>query len=221
MVFSDKTCWGTLWLIYLLREYITWPLEITVTKTEQRERMFPTVSSEKWILKCMYTMTFSTKISLHVDKDSRSQGTGKAALCEGIFSSNVIVGHICGFCLASSHSPFFCNILLIFLWGTTSPSLSTMWMLWMWWIWVYSPLQAWPPTALYLPKHSWFKDMHTKSTSQANWTPSRDFCSCCWVAFCLCLSAKQVAQLLGAAAGHLCYSKERVSLKMSLTEKQN
>lgn len=93
-----------------------------------------------------------------------------------IFSSNVIIADICGFCLASSHSLFFSNILLIFVWETTLPtsqpgSFDESSLL---------PLQAWPITALYLLKHNWFKDVHMKSTHQANRTQSRDLCPHYW-----------------------------------------
>lgn len=49
-------------------------------------------------------MTFSTKISLHVDKDGRSKQARKQLLYKGVFfPSNIIVRDICGFCLASSY----------------------------------------------------------------------------------------------------------------------
>lgn len=101
-----------------------------------------------------------------------------------IFSSNVIIADICGFCLASSHSPFFCSILLIFLWETTPPYCSAMWFRW---ILSLLPLQVWPITALYLLQLNWSKDMHVKSTSQANQTHSRDLCSYYWKICILCL----------------------------------
>lgn len=95
--------------------------------------MFPIISSEKSLFK-IHKLIITTKISLHVNKNlcmwtKNRQERRKAAIVLRyfIFPSNVTVVDICGFCLASSHSPFFCNILVIFLWETTPPCLSAMW----------------------------------------------------------------------------------------------
>ena len=105
------------WFIYQWN--IRQPLKMMITKRDQLERMFPIVSREKWVFPMnTHTMTLSTKISLHVDKDSKSKQEGKQLLCEQFLRQ--CRGHLF-VCLASSHSPFFWNILLILLWGTTLP----------------------------------------------------------------------------------------------------
>lgn len=65
-------------------------------------------------------MTLTTKISLPVDKDNRSKDSSYYGK-KFNFSSNITVVDICGFAQPAVF-PFFCNILLIFLWGN-SPSL--------------------------------------------------------------------------------------------------
>lgn len=165
-----------------------------------------------------HTMALTTKMSLHMDKESRSKQEGKQLLCAGhlIFPSPVIVVDICGFCQASSQSPFFCTVLLISLWGTIPPYLSATWFRW---ISVYSPLQAWPSTAFCLLKHTWFKDTHMKSSSRANEARSRELCSHHWTTGTagLCLLGKQHSSVEWLVATSTTARQE--SLNMNLTEK--
>lgn len=55
---------------------------MTMKRIKQLERTFPTVSSEKSILKCKHPI-LTTKISLHVDKDSRNKKENQL-LCDKI-----------------------------------------------------------------------------------------------------------------------------------------
>lgn len=81
------------------------------------------------------------------------------------------------------------------------------------------PLQAWPITAFYLPKHNWFKDMYMKSPSQANHTQSRALCSHSWRTGTLALGllSKEHSSLEQLVA--VCATARKESLKMSSTER--
>lgn len=118
--------WSGTWLVYRLMEYYT---ASENDDHEDNTAIWENVpNSFKWKMNFKrHTMTLTTKISLHVDTDSRSQERRAAIMQRNlIFPSNVIMADICGFCLASSHSLFFSNILLIFIWETTPPNLPAM-----------------------------------------------------------------------------------------------
>ena len=184
-----------------------------ITKREQLERMFPIVSREKWVFPMnTHTMTLSTKISLHVDKDSKSKKEGKQLLCEQVLRH--CRGHLF-VCLASSHSPFFWNILRILLWGTTPPCGLAMWFRW---VKVYSRLKARPDGSQYFISQN-LTDSETCTWSQSARTTrfsSRDLDSCYWLAVRLGLLSKEPRTWSGWRA---LSATARKSLKMSLIEK--
>ena len=199
------------WFIYQWN--IRQPLKMMITKREQLERMFPIVSREKWVfLMNTHTMTLSTKISLHVDKDSKSKKEGKQLLCEQVLRH--CRGHLF-VCLASSHSPFFWNILRILLWGTTPPCGLAMWFRW---VKVYSRLKARPDGSQYFVSQN-LTDSETCTWSQSARTTrfsSRGLDSCYWLAVRLGLLSKEPRTWSGWRA---LSATARKSLKMSLIEK--
>ena len=199
------------WFIYQWN--IRQPLKMMITKREQLERMFPIVSREKWVFPMnTHTMTLSTKISLHVDKDSKSKKEGKQLLCEQFLRH--CRGHLF-VCLASSHSPFFWNILRILLWGTTPPCGLAMWFRW---VKVYSRLKARPDGSQYFISQN-LTDSETCTWSQSARTTrfsSRDLDSCYWLAVRLGPLSKEPRTWSGWRA---LSATARKSLKMSLIEK--